>query len=90
MSAFRAPAPLRSLAVVLAAPDAVDTTWVLAACADDGATATLRYDRRSGMACAAAPAGGCAGVATATDGFVAYGETAVRRLGDQLTMREPL
>ena len=54
--------------------------WVLAACADDGATATLRPDRRSGMACAAAPAGGCAGVATATDGFVAFGATAVRRL----------
>ena len=44
VSAFRAPAPLRSLAVVLAAPEAAGTTWVLAACADDGATATLRYD----------------------------------------------
>ena len=80
MSAFRAPAPLTSLAVVVAAPDAAGTTWVLAACADDGATATLRYDRRSGMACVAAPAGGCAGVATAKDGFVAFGATAVRKL----------
>ena len=63
---------LKSLAVVVA-PDAAGTTWVLAACADDGATATLRYDRRSGMACAAAPSINCAGVVTAKDGFAAFG-----------------
>ena len=79
VSAFRAPAALRSLCVVLAAPDSATTTWVLAAADSAGATATLSYDRACGMAVQASPAVACAGVAPAQAGFVAFGPTAVRK-----------